>query len=433
MISKRLKTLAGFFLALSLSSSAFAVESNGWIVKFQDGSKAYEDKSVTALGEVTPLPVSFGTFAKLDGELSDKSLELLASHPEVLYIEPNYIYTFSPMVGEDVESSIQDADFSRQWGLQNTGRNSGRILLPGRAGEDVNALEAWEITKGSRELIVAVIDTGVDYTHPDLAANILINEAELNGTPGEDSDGNGYVDDIYGYSFAEKTGDPMDRHGHGTHCAGVIGAIHNSIGIRGVMADVKILPIKFLSDSGRGDTADAILSIDYAISRGAHVMSNSWGGGGRSEALFEAISRANDAGIAFIAAAGNSRADNDSRASYPANYELPNVISVGAMDGRGGRSSFSNYGQNSVHVFAPGSDILSTVTRGRYQNMSGTSMAAPFVSGIVGLLLAEEPNLTPEEIRTRIVETSVMSSSLRGSAQGGRADAARALRGDRSR
>lgn len=433
MKSKRLLTLTGILSLFILSFNAHTFESNGWIVKFQDGSKAYQDKSFTALGEVTPLAVSFGTFAKLDAELNDKSLELLSMHPEVLYIEPNYIYSFQPIFEQDAESAIQDADFSKQWGLQNTGRNSGGILIPGRAGEDVNALEAWDITKGDRELIVAVIDTGVDYTHPDLAANILINEDELNGVPGEDSDGNGYVDDIYGYNFADKNGDPIDRNGHGTHCAGVIGALHNTIGIRGVMADVKILPIKFLSDSGRGDTADAILSIDYAIARGAHVMSNSWGGGGRSEALFEAISRANDAGIAFIAAAGNSRANNDTRASYPANYELPNVISVGAMDGRGRRSSFSNYGQNSVHVFAPGSDILSTVPRGGYRNLSGTSMAAPFVSGIVGLLLAEEPNLNPEELRQRVIETSVMTSTLQGSAQGGRADAARALRNDTTR
>lgn len=424
MYSRILKSVV---LGLVMATSAHAYETNGWIVKFRDGSKAYQDKSFTQLGTVTPLPVSFGTFAKLEGDLDQKNLQLLSTHPEVLYVEPNYIYTAQPIDLVDLKEDIQDGDFSRQWGLQNTGRNSGGWFSPGKAGEDVNALEAWEITKGDRELIIAVIDTGVDYTHPDLKDNILVNEAELNGVPGEDSDGNGYIDDIYGYNFSEKNGDPIDRNGHGSHCAGVIGASHNSIGIRGVMADVKILPIKFLSDSGSGETADAILAVDYATQRGVHIMSNSWGGGGRSEALFEAIQRAQEAGITFVAAAGNSRANNDSRPSYPANYELDNVISVGAMDGKGNRSSFSNYGRESVHIFAPGSSILSTVPGGNYRSLSGTSMAAPFVSGVAGLLLAQEPGLTPAEIRERIIETSVKNSSLISGAQGGRMDAYRVL------
>jgi thermitase len=426
MKNKSMKAALSLFLFLSMSLQAHAQESQGWIVKFKEGSKAFQDKAFTELGTVTELPVSFGTFARLDSELNDKSLELIKSHPEVEYIEPNYIYTFQPMLGGEVEKAIEDADFSRQWGLRNTGRNSGSIFRPGTEGEDINALQAWEITKGSRDLVIAVIDTGVDYTHPDLVANMWVNEAELNGTPGEDSDGNGYVDDIYGYNFVEKNGDPMDGNGHGTHCAGVIGAVHNELGIRGVMADVKIVGIKFLSDSGSGTTADAILAVDYATNIGVDIMSNSWGGGGRSEALFEAISRANDAGIAFIAAAGNSRANNDTRPSFPANYELDNVISVGAMDGRGGRASFSNYGATSVHVFAPGTDILSTVPGGRYRGMSGTSMAAPFVSGMVGLLLAQEAAMSPLEIRQRLIETSV-DNATSSSAVGGRADALRAL------
>jgi thermitase len=426
MKNKSMKAILGLFLFFGMAFQASAQESQGWIVKFKEGSRAFQDKAFTELGTVTELPVSFGTFARLDSDLSDKSLEMLKLHPEVEYIEPNYVYTIQPMMGEEVEQAIQDADFARQWGLRNTGRNTGGLLRRGTEGEDVNALKAWEITKGSRELVVAVIDTGVDYTHPDLAGNMWVNEAELNGTPGEDSDGNGYVDDIYGYNFADKNGDPMDRNGHGTHCAGVIGAIHNSIGIRGVMADVKIVGIKFLSDSGSGTTADAILAVDYATNIGVDIMSNSWGGGGRSEALFEAISRANDAGIAFIAAAGNSRANNDTRASYPANYELDNVISVGAMDGRGSRASFSNFGANSVHVFAPGTDILSTVPGNRYRAMSGTSMAAPFVSGIVGLLLAQEPDMTPLELRQRLIDTSVENGTS-SSAIGARADAYRAL------
>lgn len=429
---KKMSMIWGCALSIAFSLSVQAQESNGWIVKFKSGSKAFQEKSFQSLGAVTELPVSFGTFVKLEANLADKNLQNLANHPEVEYIEPNYIYTNQPVVTEDLESAIQDADYGRQWGLQNTGRNSGSIFRRGTAGEDINATNAWTITEGSQDIIVAVIDTGVDYNHPDLKDNILINEAELNGTPGEDSDGNGYIDDVYGYNFAEKNADPMDGNAHGTHCAGVIGASHNSIGIRGVMANVKILPIKFLSDSGRGETADAILSIDYAISRGAHVMSNSWGGGGRSEALLEAIQRANEKGIVFVAAAGNSRANNDTSASFPANYEVDNVISVGAMDGRGGRASFSNYGRNSVHIFAPGTDILSTTPSNGYRNMSGTSMSAPFVSGVVGLLLSQETGLSMAEVRERIIETSVRNSSLATSAQGGRMDAFRVLNDTRN-
>lgn len=426
MKNKSIKAALGLILLASMSLHVHASESQGWIVKFKEGSKAFQDKAFTELGTVTELPVAFGTFARLDSELSDKSLEFLRNHPEVEYIEPNFVYNALPISYETIEKTIQDADFDRQWGLRNTGRNSGGFLRRGVEGEDINAIKAWEVTKGSRDIVVAVIDTGVDYSHPDLAANMWVNEAELNGTPGEDSDGNGYVDDIYGYNFVEKNGDPMDRNGHGTHCAGNIGAVHDSKGIRGVMANVKMVGIKFLSDSGSGTTADAILAVDYATKLGVDVMSNSWGGGERSEALFEAISRANDAGIAFIAAAGNSRANNDTRASYPANYELDNVISVGAMDGRGSRASFSNYGANSVHVFAPGTDIYSTVPGGRYRAMSGTSMSAPLVSGIVGLLLANEPGMSPLEVRQRLIDTSV-DNATSSSAVGGRADALRAL------
>ena len=256
----------------------------------------------------------------------------------------------------------------------------------------------------------------------------MINEAELNGTEGVDDDGNGYVDDVYGYDFANNDADPMDGHGHGTHCAGVIGAEHNSTGIAGVMANVQILPVQFLSKSGGGTLEGALKAIDYATSRGVNVMSNSWGGGGRSQALFEAIVRAEKAGIVFVAAAGNERNDNDAKAVYPANYKVANVISVGAMDGKGKKASFSNYGKKTVHVFAPGVDIYSTVTKNRYQKMSGTSMACPHVSGVVGLVMSSEPNLDFTEIKNRLMNTSVESTELSQYTISGYVDAANALK-----
>lgn len=416
------KSLLGMIALSFLGFNASALESNGWIVKFADGSKAYQDKSFQDLGTVTEIPVSFGNFVKLEGQVSNKSIEMLSNHPEVLYVEPNYIYTVNPIEGEELSSEVKniaDSEFSRQWGLKNTGRNSGEIFRRGKVGQDTNIMSAWDMTTGSSDIIVAVIDTGIDYNHPDLKDNMWVNPDPT-------------AEDVHGYNFAAKTPNPMDGNGHGTHCAGVIGATHNALGIRGVMANVKLMAVKFLSDSGRGETADAIASIDYAVENGAHVLSNSWGGGGRSEALKEAIVRANEAGVVFVAAAGNSRADNDTTNSFPANYKVDNVISVGAMDARGNKASFTNYGKESVHVFAPGVNIYSTVQNGGYKSLSGTSMAAPFVSGIVGLLISQESTLSTTEITQRVVGTSVNESSLIPYAQSGRIDAARFLRDQRN-
>lgn len=421
------KSLLGVFALSFLGLNASAFESNGWIVKLADGSKAYQDKSFQDLGVVTQIPVSFGNFVKLEGQIANKSLEMLSRHPDVLYVEPNYIYKIDPIEVEEIneqiknyeQKNIEDAEFSRQWGLQNTGRNSGEIFRRGKVGQDTNILNAWDLTTGSRDIVVAVIDTGIDYNHPDLKENMWVNPDPT-------------AQDVHGYNFAAKTPNPMDGNGHGTHCAGVIGANHNAIGIRGVMANVKLMAVKFLSDAGSGEAADAILSIDYAVANGANILSNSWGGGGRSEALKEAIERANEAGVVFVAAAGNSRANNDTANSFPANYKVDNVISVGAMDARGNKASFTNYGKESVHVFAPGVKIYSTVQRGGYKSLSGTSMAAPFVSGIIGLLLSQEASLSTKEITQRVIGTSVNESSLIPYAMSGRIDADRFLQDTRN-
>ncbi|MBC7711720.1 MAG: S8 family serine peptidase [Rhizobacter sp.] len=424
MNSKLLVTAVLTFLA---ATAAQATPFNGYIVKVKKGSNFLSSKAVSNYGHVTKIaPTSFGTFGRLETNkgLSDKAMQTLANNPEIEYIEPNYIIT----INSD-KASPMDAMFGKQWGMTNTGKNGG-IFSPGVAGEDINVAKAWDITKGAtgdNTVRIAVIDTGVDYNHPDLKGQMDVNLAELNGKPGVDDDGDGFIDDIYGYDFANKDGDPADGHGHGTHCAGVIGASHNSIGVAGVMANVKIVAIKFLSDAGSGETIDAISAIDYGIKRKVQVMSNSWGGGEKEQSLLDAITAAEQAGIVFVAAAGNESSNNDSTASYPANYDVSNVISVGAFTSQGAKSSFSNYGLKTVHVTAPGSNILST-TKGAYANMSGTSMAAPHVSGVVGLLLSQEPGLTPAQVRERLVRTSTQTAKLKSaSMSGGRVDAYRAL------
>lgn len=416
-------------LALIASQTFAASEFNGYIVKLKNSNNLTVNlSSLSKAGKIEKIAkTEFGTFVKVSSKSDLLQSNSLLKNPNVEYVEPNWIIKVSEKADGSESFEPTDDQYKKQWGLKNTGKNGG--LFGGVAGEDINAANAWSITTGSRDIKVAVIDTGIDYRHPDLKNQMDVNTAELNGKPGVDDDGNGYVDDIYGYDFANKDGDPMDGHSHGTHCAGVIGASHDGKGIAGVMGQVKLIGIKFLSDKGSGETIDAISSIEYAVRRGVHVMSNSWGGGEYSEALKEAISHANDAGIVFVAAAGNSSANNDSKPTYPANYDVPNVITVGSYQASGTASSFSNYGVKSVHVFAPGSSILSTIPNGRYGNMSGTSMACPHVAGVVGLVLAQKPTLTPSEVRDILVGSSKKTSKLQSkSVSAGRVDAFEALK-----
>lgn len=404
-----------FLLFIFYSTSAFS--SPKYIVKLKKGFRsAFNLKEASrSYGDFKPLSLEFGDFYVLTKN-RNADMKKLSENPAVEYVEVNQTYTIN-----------SDPYYKKQWGLKNTGDNSGGWFNPGVAGEDVNAEKAWEITKGSKDVIIAVIDTGIDHKHPDLKANMLVNELELNGEAGVDDDGNGYVDDVYGYDFANKDGDPIDDHGHGTHCAGIIGAIHNSTGVRGVMANVKFVGLKFLTASGSGETDGAIQSINYAIKAGVHIMSNSWGGGESSEALKDAIKAAEENGIIFVAASGNSSQNIDLKPAYPASYDLDAVVTVGAHDGRGNRSSFSNYGEKSVDIYAPGSNIYSTFVNGSYKSLSGTSMAAPFVSGVLGLLLANEPGISVNEAKERLIKTAISKISLKASVAGGRTDAYRVL------
>ena len=283
------------------------------------------------------------------GMTVEQAVDMYRNDPDVEYAEPNYIYhaTLTP----------NDSSFLQLWGLNNTGQNVNGT--PGTSDADIDAIEAWDIVTGSNTVVIAVVDSGVKYDHVDLAGNIWINSAENTGTPGIDDDGNGYVDDIRGWDFVDNDNDPMDYNGHGTHVAGTIAAVgDNGIGVTGVCWTAKIMPIRGLDAAGSGWTSNFILAIEYANANGAHVINNSWGGGGYSTPLKAAI----DASSAVVVcAAGNSNVNNDTTPHYPSSYTSTNIISVAATDQNDNRASFSNYGATSVDVGAPGTNILSTV------------------------------------------------------------------------
>ncbi|MCB0415526.1 MAG: S8 family serine peptidase [Bdellovibrionales bacterium] len=337
-------------------------------------------------------------------ELQSYSLETLNSDPSIEYAEPNYIYTR--------QQAPNDPEYGKLWGLANFGqKDSGGAS--GIDGVDVDAERAWDIQTGNQDLVIAVIDTGVDYTLDDLKENIWTNEAEANGQAGVDDDGNGYIDDIHGYDFANNDADPKDDHGHGSHVSGTIAAKGNDgHGLVGVAWNAKIMGVKFLSAAGSGSLEGAIKAIDYATTMGAKIMNNSWGGGGYSKALEEAIQRSSDAGALFVAAAGNSSQNNDAQPTYPATYDVPNVISVAAIDNKGELARFSCYGKTTVDVAAPGVNILSS-TPGGYKSWSGTSMATPHVAGVAALLLSNEPTLTAPEVIDRLKRTAKPLAGLR--------------------
>jgi thermitase len=352
-------------------------------------------------------------------EIQSSAIQALRQNNLVDIIEPNFIYHMNRVPN--------DPKILQLWGLQNSGQKDSDGTV-GKVGMDINAEKAWDIQTGSKKTIVAVIDTGVDYNHPDLAENMWTNKAELNGKAGVDDDGNGVIDDIHGYNAVTDGGDPLDDQGHGSHCSGTIGAKGNDgKGIVGVNWDVSIMAVKFLDKNGSGTLENAIKAIDYATKMGAKIMSNSWGGGGFSQTLLDSIKNSEAAGAIFIAAAGNDGSNNDTTPSYPASYEVSNIVSVAAHNNVGGIASFSNYGKKTVHIGAPGVNIYST-TGGAYDSFSGTSMATPHVSGVAALLWSNEPKLTAIQIKQRMLATArPVSSMSKKTVSGGVVDAYAAL------
>ena len=363
-----------------------------------------------------------------DGKDADSMIAQYRSLPEVEYAELNSEIKLDHEDGGHRHVHADDEMFSRQWGLFNSGQNGGT------AGADISAMRAWAVTKGSDQVVVAVLDSGVDYSHPDLANNIWSRPPIIMAYRDDDLTPDGPVDDVHGFNVVEDNGDPMDDNGHGTHCAGIIGAEGgNGIGIAGVNWNVKIMPLKFMDAEGTGTTKDAIEAINYVIDRkragvNVRVISASWGSTAKSRALEDVIRKAYEEGILFVAAAGNSSSDNDQTPHYPSSYNLGNVISVAAVNRKDELASFSNYGAKSVHIAAPGEEILSTWLKNGFEEKKGTSMATPFVAGVAALVLAENPKMSVDDLRALLLKSVDAVPSLTGKvSSGGRINAAKAV------
>ncbi len=443
---KKMSVAAVLGLAVMSSSSFAKVSSEApfipgeVLVKVKPGSmgKFLAKKSFLGAEVKRELKLVAGDYLllKSNSKSTQSLVTQLNSLPEVTFAEPNFIYKAIAPVSSlesiltgtisENQSALAPTDplYGKLWGLNNSGsnepdRNGGQSPTPGVQNADVDAEKAWAITRGSKKVVVAVIDTGIDYNHPDLKNNMWTNDKEVPGN-GLDDDRNGYIDDIHGWNAQGKNGNPMDGNAHGTHCAGTIGAEHNNgLGVAGVMSDVTLVAVKFLSDEGSGSLADAVEAINYATKLNVDVMSNSWGGGGFSQALEDSIKAAKDKGIVFVAAAGNDGTNNDSRPSYPANYQVDNVISVASHTAQDTMSTFSCYGKRTVHVAAPGSNVLSSIPKGDYKVFSGTSMATPHVSGVIGLLLSETGRMPVLELRNRLMATTVPAPAYRKTTAGG--------------
>jgi len=360
---------------------------------------------------------------------SQEMAKALSKLPGFVAVEPNTLGA--------VDTTLpNDPLFSSEYGLNNTGQTGGT------SDADIDAPQAWDISTGSSGMVVGVIDTGVDYNHPDLAGNMWTNPGEIAGN-GLDDDANGYPDDVHGYDFVgANDSNPMDDVGHGTHVAGTVAAIgNNGVGVTGVAWDASIMAIKWIAANGSGTTSDAIEAVNYATlmrNRGVNIRitNNSWHTvEGYNLALKNAIQSSGTAGMLFIAAAGNGGIDNDTdpNANYPATFGLDNIISVAASDDTDSLAFFSSYGDVTVDLAAPGVDIRSTVPTvgdptivdpSGYNYLNGTSMASPHVAGVAALAFSVNPNATYQQVRDAIFNGVDAKSSLTGKvATGGRLNA----------
>ncbi len=444
-------------MAIGILGFTTATQAEELLIQFKN--QKFAQKSIQAFQEGEFLGEGW-VRVKVESEKSARMI--LNDDPAIRYIQKNYkmkpmlhVPKFGPLQlpsftkaapGEDnpaipsTGSGGQGADpqFSSQWGLQ-----------------DIGATAAWRrLGKGSEEVIVAVIDTGVDYTHEDLVDNLWRNTKEIPNN-GIDDDGNGYIDDLVGWDFVSNDNKPYDKYtapiqlllgggnpGHGTHCAGNVAARgDNGKGIAGVAPNVKIMSLRFISDEGSGTTADAIKAIRYAVDNGARILSNSWGSIGEdpndpdgNKALKDAIQYALDNDVLFVAAAGNGKQgvgydnDTDSQPAYPASYDHENILSVAALDENDQLGSFSNWGLRSVDIGAPGVKVFSTVPSsdlytdtvidmlGLNITWDGTSMATPHVAGAAALYLSNHPNASFRDMKEAILRSAVKIPALQGKA-----------------
>ena len=373
---------------------------------------------------------SFGTSALISPDERvqrlQERIQMLRDSGQFEYVEPDYVLT---ALATPTDLRFTDGTL---WGLQNSGQQGGVV------GADIDAVRAWDITTGDKSVVVAVIDTGIRYTHRDLAENVWTNPGEIPGN-GIDDDNNGYVDDVHGINSITGSGDPFDDGEHGTHVSGTIGAVANNGEPHvGVAWHVSLMGLKFLGGDGSGFTSDAVECIQYAVRMKVRVSNNSWGGGGTEQALADALTAARDAGHLFVAAAGNGGADgigDDNGVTFtsPASYPFDNIIAVAAINRKDQLARFSNYGKNTVHIGAPGVEIFSSISTSdtAYDVFQGTSMACPHVVGVAALVLAAHPTADLFELRQRILNSAVQTEALKSkTVTGGRVSAYKAVNGN---
>jgi len=391
---------------------SFSYAPDSLLIRFQENTPdsviqmIFEKMSVVHHKKLPMVPDLYSIKVKARSDIR-YLLTWAQDNKEVMYVEPNYKRS---LFKEPDDTYYLNASL---WGLKK-----------------IQAPKAWDIDTKST-YIVGVIDTGVNYNHEDLKNNMWINEKELNGVAGVDDDHDGYIDDIYGYNFIDDHGDPMDddEDNHGTHVAGTIGAIgNNSLGVTGVCWKVKIMALKFFDLEGNATIEAEINAIAYGVDKGAKILNMSYGGG-FSQAEYDAIQRANFLKVACVAAAGNEGTNNDVFPFYPCSLDLPNIVSVAASDENDELADFSNYGVNTVDLMAPGVDIYSTVSGNLYGRLSGTSMAAPHISGCLALLWPRFANLSPAQIIGKLTRNVDIIPGTRGemTKTGGRVNLGRAI------
>lgn len=381
--------------------------------------RAHDLRQSLALGRTGPAHYRSGS--KSTAQL----VKELSADPDVEYAEPNYI-----VETESTPSTPSDPMFSLLWGLQNTGQSGGS------PNADIQAVQAWGVTTGGRSAVVGVVDTGIDYSHPDLKSNIWTAPTAFTVQFGT-NDKITCAAGTHGYDAITNTCNPMDQNGHGTHVSGTIGAsANNSAGVTGVNWTASMMGLRFMDSNGKGTVANAIRAIQFAIlvkaalpgSANIRVLSNSWGGAGYSQALLDAINQANAAGILFVAAAGNEGANQDVSPSYPGSYRTANLISVAATDSLDGLATFSNYGNTTVDLGAPGVNIASTYPNSGYASMSGTSMSTPHVAGAAALVLSACAFLDTAALRANLIDNVDADGALAGkTATGGRLNVYKAV------
>lgn len=411
--SSHKKVLRGQEVVVSFPTMAggFSARSTAKVknLKLSGSMKLAKSLAEGRLGVISSAASSFGSQSAEPVEANEAEIKSLcdaikAANPGVdLTCEANAII--------ETQRTPNDTQFSSLYGMTK-----------------IQAPQAWDITTGSSNVVVAVIDTGIDYTHPDLTDNISTNPGEIRGN-GVDDDGNGFVDDFYGYDFINGDSDPMDDHFHGSHCAGTIGGRgDNGRGVAGVNWTVKLMPVKVLDSYGSGTLAAVAAGMNYAVKRGVKIMSMSLGTTSYSATLENAIINAKNAGVLVVAAAGNSSQNTDISPNYPSASAQDNVIAVAASNSTDTLAYFSNWGPTTVDLAAPGESILSTYLGGQYAYASGTSMATPHVAGMAAMLLAVNPTLTYGQIKSILIGTVDPLSSMTGKmVAGGRANLYKAV------